>query len=128
MAGRALVTVGGYSFPEPSTYNSNTSTLVDSARNAAGVLIGSVIRDEVSKVEITWSYLTVADWARIQRCFRQSSGGGFSNLVTFFDQSAGGWVTKEMYVSDRKAGMWRRDPKNGDILGWTNCSLNLIEV
>lgn len=128
MAFKALVSVGGYDFPEPSSYSANTSTLVNSSRNAEGRMIGAVIRDDVSKVEIQWRYLTVEQWARIQKCFRLSSGGAFVNLVEFFDQSVGGWVTKEMYVSDRKSGMWRRDPKTGDILGWTDCSLNLIEV
>ena len=128
MAFRALVSVGGYDFPEPSAYSANTSTLVDSARNVEGRMVGSVIRDDISKVEISWKYLTVEQWASIQKCFRQGSGGKFINAVTFFDQSVGGWVTKEMYVNDRKAGMWRRDPKNGDVLGWTDCSLSLIEV
>ena len=128
MAFRALVKVGDYDFPEPSTYSGNTSTLVDSSRNVQGKMIGSVIRDDVAKVEISWRYLTVEQWARIQQCFRQSSGGKFINLVSFFDQSVGGWVDKDMYVSDRKAGMWRRHPETGDILGWTDCSLSLIEV
>ncbi len=128
MAFRALVSVGDYDFPEPSTYSGNTSTLVDSARNVEGRMVGSVIRDDIAKIEMSWRYLTVEQWARIQKCFRQSSGGKFINNVTFFDQSVGGWVTKEMYVNDRKAGVWRRDPNNGDILGWTDCALALIEV
>lgn len=128
MAVRALVTIGEYELPEPSTYSGNTSILVDSARNAFGVMIGSVIRDDVAKVELTWRYLTVEQWARIQKCFRQSAGGKFINRVTFFDQSLGDWVEREMYVSDRKAGLWRRHPETGEILGWTDCSLNLIEV
>ncbi len=130
MAFKALVSVGGYDFPEPSTYSANTSTLVDSSRNVSGVLVGSVIRDDISKIEISWKYLTVEQWARIQKCFSQSAGGKFINDVTFFDQSIGDWVTtpKKMYISDRKAGMWRRDPATGDILGWTDCSLSLIEV
>ena len=126
MAFRALVTVDGYDFPEPSTYSANTSTLVDSARNVEGRMVGSVIRDDISKVEISWKYLTVEQWASILKCFN-----GFENFVTnvtFFDQSKGGWVTKEMYVNDRKAGMWRRDSVTGDVLGWTDCSLALIEV
>lgn len=128
MAFRALVSVGDFDFPEPSTYSGNTSTLVDSARNVNGVMVGTVIRDDVAKIEMSWRYLTVEQWADIQKCFRNSSGGKFINLVTFFDQSVGGWVTKQMYVNDRTAGMWRRDPETGDVLGWTDCSLNLIEV
>ena len=128
MAFRALVSVGGYDFPEPSKYSGNTSTLVDSSRNVQGKMVGNVIRDDIAKIEISWRYLTVEQWARIQQCFRQSSGGKFINLVTFFDQSIGGWVTKEMYVNDRSAGLWRRHPQTGDILGWTDCALALIEV
>lgn len=128
MAFRSLITVGSYGFPEPSTYSANTATLVDSARNLKGKVIGSVIRDDVSKVEVSWRYLTVEQWATINKCFSESNGGKFYNTVTFFDQTQGGWVTKSMYVSDRAAGMWRRDPENGDILGWTECKLSLIEV
>ncbi len=128
MAFRALVSVGDYDFPEPSSYSANTSTLVDSGRNAEGRMIGSVIRDDVGKVEISWKFLTVEQWAGIQKCFKQSSGGKFINLVSFFDQSVGGWVTKEMYVSDRKANVFRRDPNTGEVLGWVDPSLSLIEV
>lgn len=128
MAFRALVNVGGYDFPEPSTYSGNTATIVDSARNAEGRTIGSVLRDDVAKVELSWNYLTVEQWARIQKCFRISSGGKFINVVTFFDQSVGGWVARDMYVSDRHAGMWRRHPDTGNVLGWTNCTLSLVEA
>ena len=130
MAFRALVKVGDYEFPEPSTYSANTSTLVDSSRNVQGMMVGSVIRDDVAKIEISWRYLTVAQWARILQCFRETEGGTgrFINLVEFFDQSAGGWVERNMYISDRKAGMWRRSPTTGEILGWTDCSLSLIQV
>ena len=128
MAIKALVTVGSYDFPEPSLYSAITSTLVDSGRNVQGKMVGSVIRDDISKVEMSWKYLTVEQWARIQQCFSQSAGGKFINDVTFFDQSIGDWVTKEMYVNDRKAGMWRRSPDTGDVLGWTDCAIALIEV
>lgn len=128
MAIEALVYVNGYPLPEPSEYNGNTSTLVDSARNVSGYMIGSVIRDDVAKVELSWRYLTVDQWARINQHFSRSHGGDFFNLVRFFDQTAGEYVTRMMYVGDRKAGMWRRDPQTGAILGWTGCSLSLIEV
>lgn len=126
MAFKALVSVGGYDFPEPSTYSGNTSTLVDSSRNVEGMMVGSVIRDDISKIEISWKYLTIEQWANILKCF--TGYDKFVNTVIFFDQSVGDWVEKKMYVSDRKSGLWRRDPQTGDVLGWTNCSLSLIQV
>lgn len=128
MAIKALVTVGEFTFPEPSTYSGNTATLVDSARNAQGVTVGAVIRDDVGKVEMSWKYLTVKQWADILKCFSIARGGKFYNNVTFFCQDIGDWTTREMYVSDRKASMFRRDPKTGDVLGYTDCSLSLVEV
>ena len=124
----ALVKVGSFELPEPSEYSGTTSTFVDSARNLQGKVVGSVIRDDVGKVELKWRYLTVKQWADINKLFKNSAGGSFYNDVTFFDQTAGEWVTKSMYVSDRTAGMWRRNPDTGDIMGWTECKLSLVEV
>ena len=128
MAFRALVRVAGLDLPEPSTYSGNTATLVDSGRNVQGELIASVVREDVAKVELTWNYLTAQQWAAINKKFSSKYGGSFINDVTFYDQTSGDWVTRRMYVSDRSAGMWRRDPTNGNILGWTNCKLSLIEA
>ena len=120
----ALVTVAGVALPEPSDYSANTSTLVDSARNVSGYVVGSVIRSDVAKVELKWKYLTAQQWADIQALFKDN----FYNDVTFFNQGTADYSTRSMYVSDRKAGMWRRDPLSGRVLGWTDCSLSLIEV
>ena len=128
MAFKALVTVGEFDFPEPSTYKGNTSTLVDSARNVQGKVVGAVIRDDVGKVEMSWKYLTVKQWADILKCFSIARGGKFYNKVTFFCQDIGDWTTREMYVSDRSADMFRRDPKTGEVLGYTGCALSLVEV
>lgn len=125
---KALVMVGEFNFPEPSTYNGNTSTIVDSARNTQGKMVGAVVRDDVGKVEMSWKYLTVEQWANILKCFSIARGGKFINNVTFFCQDIGDWTTREMYVSDRKANMFRRDPETGDVLGYTDCSLSLVEV
>lgn len=121
---QALVTVAGFEFPEPSEYSANTSTLVDSARNVSGYVIGAVVRSDVAKVEIKWRYLTAVQWANILRLFTNN----FYNSVTFYNQATASYTTREMYVSDRSAGMWRRHPSTGEVMGWTDCSLSLVEV
>ena len=121
---QALVTVAGFEFPEPSEYSANTSTLVDSARNVSGYVIGAVVRSDVAKVEIKWRYLTAVQWANILRLFTNN----FYNSVTFYNQATASYTTRQMYVSDRTAGMWRRHPSTGEVMGWTDCSLSLVEV
>lgn len=121
----ALVSIGSYDFPEPSTYVGTTATIVDSARNVNGRVVGSVVRSDVAKVELTWKYLTAKQWATILSLFSNS----FYNEVRFYNQTTASYTTRTMYVSDRtSAGMWRRDPATGEVLGWTNCSLSLVEV
>lgn len=120
----ALVTVNGYEFPEPSSYTANTSTLVDSARNVNGVMIGAVVRSNVAKIELKWRYLTVEQWANITQPF----DANFISSVRFFNQTTGNYTTREMYVGDRSASMWRRHPSTGEVMGWLDCSLSLVEV
>ena len=120
----ALVTIGGYELPEPSSYNAVTSTIVDSARNVSGYVVGNVIRSDVAKIELSWKYLTAQQWANILSLFTNS----FYNDVRFLNQATNAYTTRTMYVSDRTAGMWRRDPNTGDVMGYTNCSLSLVEV
>lgn len=120
----ALVTVAGNALPEPSEYSAQTSTIVDSGRNVSGVVIGSVIRSDVAKIELKWRYLTVDQWANVLSLFTNN----FYNSVTFFNQATGEYTTRNMYVSDRSSGMWRRHPVNGEVMGWTECSLSLVEV
>lgn len=120
----ALVSIGGFDFPEPSSYSATTSTIVDSARNVSGYVVGSIVRPDVAKVEMSWKYLTASQWASILSLFTNS----FYNDVRFLNQATNGYTTRTMYVSDRTAGMWRRDPRTGDVMGYTNCSLSLVEV
>lgn len=120
----ALVTVGGYELPEPSTYNATTSTIVDSARNVQGKVVGAVVRHDVAKIEMSWKYLTAQQWANILSLFTSS----FYNEVRFLNQATNAYTTRTMYVSDRSAAMWRRDPQTGAVMGYTGASLSLVEV
>ena len=120
----ALVSIGGFEFPEPSTYNAVTSTIVDSARNVSGYVVGAIVRNDVAKVEMSWKYLTAQQWADILSLFT----GSFYNEVRFFNQATASYTTRTMYVSDRNAGMWRRHPRTGEVMGWLDCQLSLVEV
>lgn len=124
MAGQALVSIGGFDFPEPSTYRGTTSTIVDSARNVSGYVVGAVVRADVAKIEMSWKYLTADQWARILSLFANS----FYNDVRFLNQTTNKYETRTFYVNDRSADLWRRDPQTGAIMGYTGCSLALIEV
>lgn len=120
----ALVSIGGYNLPEPSTYSATTSTIVDSARNVSGYVVGNVIRSDVAKVELTWKYLTAQQWATILSLFNAS----FYNDVRFMNQATNSYDVRRMYVSDREASIFRRHPETGAIMGYVSCRLSLVEV
>ena len=121
---KALVSIGGFDFPEPSTYNATTSTIVDSARNVNGEMVGNIVRQEIAKIDLSWKYLTAEQWATILTLFTKS----FINKVTFLNQATNKYDDRDMYVSDRNAGIFRRDPQTGDVLGYVGCTLSLVEV
>lgn len=124
MAIEPLVSIGGFDFPEPSTYRATSATMVNSARNAKGEMIGEVIRKDVAKIEISWKYLDAYKWAEILTLFANS----FTNEVRFLNQTTNAYEKRKFYVNDRTADMWRRDPQTGAVMGYTGCSLALIEV
>ncbi|MCL2718961.1 MAG: hypothetical protein FWE14_09315 [Lachnospiraceae bacterium] len=138
----ALVTIiwqdengtGQYALPEPTSYSGTTQTMVDAGTSVSGKLLGSVVRKDMAQISLSWNFLSAADWSSINQIFKDH----YINTVCFFDQTANDWITREMYINDRSAGMWRRDPnwqgpaETGDaehnILGWTGCNLQLMEV
>ena len=126
---KPLVSIDGWDVPTPSSYVGLTSTLVDAGRNTNGVVIGSVVREDVGKVELYWNYLTVQEWAAILQKFSTALGGSFYQKVTFFDQVRADWITREMYVSDRtSAGLHQLHPITGEPQGWKGPTLSLVEV
>ena len=127
MAYTPLISIGAYDFPEPSEYEANTATIVDSARNVSGEMIGAVILNDVTKVTMTWRFITVQNWANILKQFDPKYGGDFKRQVTFFNQTTGTWMTRTMYVSDRSAKIFKRD-ENYDIMGYVGARLSLIDV
>lgn len=124
---RALVSIGGEPVPAPSFYNATCSTVVDDGRNVKGEYIGSVIREDVAKVELSWRYISAEDWAGILQRFLKKYGGSFVNPVTFLNQVTNSWETRNMYVSDRTAGMYMRNP-DGSVRGYTDARIALVEV
>lgn len=129
MAYKALITVGGVELPQPSKYVGTTSTVVDSARNVAGYVVGAVIREGISKVEADFNYLTAAQLSSILKLFSAAHGGAFFQTVEYFDQVENDWVTKQMYVGDRTtSGAHKLDPTTGAIVGWQGAHLSLVEV
>ena len=102
MAMPALITVDGVAWPEPSTYDANTATIVDSGRNVQGRVIGAVVRHDVAKIEVSWRYLTAEQWSQVIRPFTEK----FYVTVTFFNQTTAmnrRWMVEGQHTDIPKA-------------------------
>lgn len=127
MAYQYLVYINGVAIKQPSQYNATISDVVNGQRNAQAVFVGQIVRHNMAKVELGYNYLTASEWATILQMFDSDYGGAFAQPVTFFDPVSNTWVTRNMYVSDRKSGVYMLD-STGNVIGWTNPHLSLIEV
>ena len=124
----SLVTVAGIELPMPSSYVGLTADLVDSGRNAEGIVVGAIVREDVAKVELSWRFLTIKQWSDITKLFNSKYGGQFMQEVTFFNQTTASFETRTMYPNDRTTGgAFKVDAETGLPLGWQDCKLNLIE-
>ena len=116
--------------PTPSTYKMTSSTLVDSGRNVKGVFIGSVIRAGVRKIEMSWNFLSQAQFTTIASFFDTN----FMFECYYYDTITGTYQTKTMYVSDRPsdtAHIKVEINSSGvitDVKGYEGTAISLIEV
>ena len=134
------ITSGSYTavaLPVPSTYKVLSSTIVDSGRNGDGKVVGSVIRNSVRSIEISWNFLSRAEFSALARLFDSDTydnkHGSFYFSCTFFDPTANAYITKDMYVSDRPTDTaqikMEYDSNNKLIpVGYVGTSISLIEV
>jgi len=117
------VSVTSLPLPDPTTYTAATTTITDGGTSVSGHLLSSTVRDDVVQISLSWNYLDASTWSEITKLFKDN----YINTVYYYDQVQGDWCEREMYISDRNAGLWRRD-EQGEVLGWTGCSLQLTEV
>lgn len=156
MATRALVYIYNVhtslwvALPTPSDYNGSSSTLVNSARNTQGEVIGDVIKSDVAKIELRWNYLTLAQYTALAKLFEPLYNGAFFNAISFFDvikgdfngtvnpnslsanpptNRSGANPCKVFYPNDRKVAFAKlKLDNNGKPIGYTDVSLNLIDT
>ena len=146
MSSRALVSVYNEStstwvdLPTPSDYDASASTLVDSARNSKGEVVGQVILEDVAKIELQWNFLTVAQYSQIAQLFDSHYGGNFFNFVSYFDVIKGDFDSSNtgtptlathrvFYPNDRKVQFAHITlDANGKPKGYTGVQLHLIDT
>lgn len=120
----AYLTINGHEIPTPKRgLKPTVSTLVDSARNANGAVVGQrVCRDQYKLDALEWPWLTAEQWSNILRIL-----SAFFVNVTFPDPVTNEKITLKMYCGDRSAEPYWLD-ESGKPTHYCNCKVNLIDV
>lgn len=120
----SFIKINGNAYPTPRRgLNMMTATLVDSARNADGVVVGQVVGREQQKLNnLEWGYLTAEQWSAILKEFQN-----FYVTVTYPDMVNNTWTTRKMYPGDRTATPFHLDLMTQLPLDYINCKVNLID-
>ena len=125
----AFITVNGKEFPMPyrglnGQVELQVATIVDSARNANGVVVGQKVGRDIQKINaLEWKYLDAATWSEMLQAF-----SNFFVTVTYPDMVTNSWTTRKMYPGDRSALPYRIDENTHLPISYVNCKVNIIDV
>ncbi|MFT4005899.1 MAG: hypothetical protein QM683_09785 [Lacrimispora sp.] len=119
----ATIYVNGKPFPSPKReLNFVVSTMVSSARNANGEVVGQKIGRDQNKLDaLVWPILDAETWSAMLQEFDQ-----FFVTVRFPDMVTNQWKTLKMYPGDRSAEPYMVDD-DGFPAKYINCKVNLID-
>lgn len=120
-----FIRINGNQYPMPSRgLGLMTATIVDSGRNANGVLVGQKVGRDQQKIEnLEWAHLTAVVWSAILREFDNS----FFVTVTYPDMVNNKWTTRKMYPGDRTAKPFKLG-ESGLPIEYIECKVNLIDI
>lgn len=113
-------------FPQPARpLNMQIATIVDSSRNANGVVVGQKVGRDQQKIDgLFWAHLTATEWANILAIFDTH----FFLQVKYPNMVTGTWTIREMYCGDRSGEPLWLDMSTGLPTDYINCKVNLIDT
>lgn len=120
----SYLAINGYELPPCKRgVNVLVTTVVNSGRNANGVVVGQKIGRDQYKIDgLEWAWLTASQWEKILSILNN-----FFVNVTFHDPVTNGIKTVKMYCGDRTASPYWVDG-NGKPTHYKDCKVNLIDT
>lgn len=120
-----FIIINGHTYPQPRRgLNLDVATIVDSARNANGVVVGQKVgRDQQKVNNLQWGHLTAEVWSALLKDLEN-----FFVTVRYPDMVNNTWTTRTMYCSDRSAEPLWIDDVTGLPTDYINCKVNLIDT
>lgn len=120
-----FIKINGHQYPYPGRdLTFKVATIVDSARNTNGVVVGQRVGRDNAKIDsLEWKILDAITWSQILQEFEN-----FYVTVEYPDMVTNNWKSVKMYPGDRSAKVWKIDPNTGLPSEYVECKVNLIDV
>jgi hypothetical protein len=116
-----ILVVEGISLPDPSEMTQSDYDITDSERNAKGVMVSQMIREDVHKIECKWKLLHTDEYATIRAAIKKK----FGLNATYFIADTGQQGSLTMYAGDRKTPIYTYED---GVPVYKNFTVNFIEM
>ena len=114
--------------PSYSSAKQTASTMVNSGRSSDGVVYAQRVLDrDLTKIEITWKYLTASQWSAILSKILTGTDN-FYVWIKYFDMQAGAFKCRQFYPGDRTATPFRLNQTTKEVMSWLDCTVNFIDT
>jgi hypothetical protein len=119
-----FIKINSYELPCPARgINFQYQQLVDSERNAMGVMVGQKINRRLIKLDgVKWPFLTDAEWSLILIEIEK-----FRGTLTYWDSRLQGFYEMEVYWGDA-TGVPEELDSEGRIIKWRDCQCNIVDT
>lgn len=109
--------------PETDSGKGTVQTLVNSGRNASGVVTAQKIGRDQNKTEMKWAFLNKEDWESLLQFWDTNFFFNFS----YYSPVSNTRITRKFYVGDRTWRPFAIDDK-GNPVAYVDCSANVIDT
>lgn len=99
------------------------ATLVNSARNASGIVTAQKIGRDQDKFTLKWTYLEKDEWEELLEFFDTN----FFFYLTYYSPVKKQQISRVFYVSDRTYRPFNVDAK-GIPVAYRDCSLSVVDT
>jgi len=116
--------VNGVALPAPSTMKHSDYDLTEAERNAKGVMVMQLIREDIHKLECTWNILRPEQYMKIREAIKPKAGLATTYFIP--DQNAQGTIST--YVGDRNTPIYMFEDGDPNRPVYKGFSLSFIEM
>lgn len=116
--------VDGVTLPPPSTMTQSDYDLTDSERNAKGVMVMQMIREDIHKLECTWNILRPAEYMLIRNAIKKKHNLNTKYFIADYNTQG----TIKTYAGDRTTPIYMFEGGDPNKPVYKGFKLNFIEM